>query len=53
MPSKLIAPLTYEGEGSCNRSVFEQWLSDKPIPELKSGQIVILDNGNASENRKN
>lgn len=39
---KLIAPLTFEG--SCNRSLFEQWLSEKLIPELKPGQSVILDN---------
>lgn len=39
---KLIAPLTWEG--SCNRAVFEQWLADKLVPELKAGQTVILDN---------
>ena len=39
---KLIAPLTFVG--SCNRSVFEQWLSEKLAPELNPGQTLILDN---------
>lgn len=39
---KLVAPLTFEG--ACNRLVFEKWLEEKLLPELKSGQTVILDN---------
>ena len=47
---KLIAPLTWEG--SCNRAVFEQWLSDKLVPELKVGQMVILDNASFHKSEK-
>lgn len=39
---KLIAPLTFEG--SCNRQVFEKWLTESLIPMLLPGQTVILDN---------
>lgn len=39
---KLLAPFTFEG--TCNRAVFEQWLSEKLLPTLKPGQTVILDN---------
>jgi transposase len=38
----LIAPFVFEG--SCNRSVFETYLEKVLIPQLKHGQIVILDN---------
>jgi transposase len=47
---KLIAPLTFVG--SCNRSLFEQWLAEKLIPELKSGQTVILDNATFHKSEK-
>lgn len=39
---KLIAPLTFEG--CCNRTIFEKWLSEKLLPELKPGLMIILDN---------
>lgn len=39
---QLIAPFTIEG--SCNRSVFEVWLTTCLIPLLKPGEWVILDN---------
>lgn len=48
---KLIAPLTFIG--SCNRSVFEKWLKEKLVPELKPGQTVILDNATFHKGRKN
>ena len=38
----LIAPFTVEG--SCNRVVFETWLSECLIPVLQPGQLIILDN---------
>ena len=47
---KLLAPLTFEG--SCNRAVFEQWLSEKLIPELKFGQTLILDNATFHKSEK-
>lgn len=47
---KLIAPLTLEG--SCNSSVFTQWLAEKLVPELKKGQILILDNASFHKSEK-
>lgn len=47
---KLIAPLTFEG--SCNLAVFEQWLSEKMLPELKPGQTIILDNATFHKSEK-
>ncbi len=39
---ELFAPFTVEG--ACNRNVFELWLSNCLIPNLKPGQILIIDN---------
>jgi hypothetical protein len=39
---ELIAPFTVEG--ACNRVVFETWLESCLVPNLKPGQVVILDN---------
>ncbi len=39
---KLFAPLTFEG--SCNRDLFEFWLSHCLIPQLNPGDIIIIDN---------
>jgi transposase len=39
---QLIAPFTVEG--SCNRIVFETWVSTCSLPVLKPGQAIILDN---------
>jgi transposase len=47
---KLIAPLTFEG--SCNRAVFEQWVCEKLVRELKFGQSVILDNATFHKSEK-
>lgn len=47
---KLIAPLTFVG--SCNRTVFEKWLAEKLLPELKLGQILILDNATFHKSEK-
>lgn len=46
----LIAPLTFEG--SCNRQVFEKWLEEMLIPQLKPGQVVILDNATFHKSEK-
>lgn len=35
-----------------NRAVFEQWLSEKLVPELKAGQTVILDNASFHKSEK-
>lgn len=38
----IIAPFCYKG--TCNTQLFNVWIRDFLIPELKSGQVVILDN---------
>lgn len=38
---KLLAPLTFQG--SCNRNLFEAWLTECLIPQLTSGDIIIID----------
>lgn len=40
--TQLLVPFTIEG--ACNRVVFETWLEKCLIPELKPGQILIIDN---------
>ena len=40
--AQLLAPFTIEG--ACNRVVFETWLETCLIPELKPGQILVIDN---------
>ena len=47
---KLVAPLTFEG--SCNRLIFEKWLEEKLLPELQSGQTVILDNASFHKSQR-
>lgn len=39
---KVFAPLTYEG--CCNRHVFETWLEKSLLPQLKPGDIIVIDN---------
>lgn len=39
---KIFAPLTFEG--SCNRDLFEFWLEYCLIPQLNSGDVIIIDN---------
>ena len=47
---KLIAPLTFIG--SCNRALFEKWLTEKLLPSLKIGQTLILDNATFHKSEK-
>ena len=39
---QLLAPFTFAG--SCNRAVFEMWLERCLIPELRPGQVLVVDN---------
>ena len=39
---KTIAPLVFNG--SCNREIFNKWVEQFLIKELKAGQTVIMDN---------
>ena len=39
---QILAPLCYSG--TCNTKLFNLWVRDFLVPELKPGQAVILDN---------
>jgi len=39
---KILAPMTFHG--SCNTELFVAWIKQMLIPELKPGQVVVLDN---------
>ena len=39
---KVFAPLTFQG--SCNRYLFEAWLTNCLLPKLEPGDIIIIDN---------
>lgn len=39
---KIIAPMCFKG--TCNTSVFNAWVEKVLLPELRPGQIVVLDN---------
>jgi len=39
---KLFAPMTFAG--SCNRNLFEMWLADCLLPQLQSGDTIVIDN---------
>ena len=30
--------------GSCNRDLFEMWLQESLLPQLQSGDVIIIDN---------
>ena len=38
----IFAPMTFNG--TCNRDLFEMWLEDCLLPQLKAGDIIIIDN---------
>ena len=39
---ELLAPMTFKG--SCNTNVVESWVEQCLVPQLKTGQVVIMDN---------
>jgi len=39
---KVFAPMTFEG--SCNRDLFEMWLSECLVPQLQPGDVIVIDN---------
>lgn len=38
---KLFAPMTFEG--SCNRDLFEVWLTEGLLPQLQAGDVIVID----------
>jgi transposase len=48
--NKPIAPLVFYG--SCNIKLFEAWVEQVLIKELKSGQVVIWDNATSINQKR-
>ena len=39
---KLFSPMIYQG--GCNRDLFEMWLEQGLLPQLKPGDVIVIDN---------
>lgn len=48
--SKILAPLCYKG--TCDTLLFNLWIEEFLVPELKPGQVVILDNATFHKSEK-
>lgn len=48
--NKSIAPMVFNG--SCNTKLFEDWVEQFLIKELKSGQVVVMDNAAFHKSQK-
>ncbi|WP_338140403.1 transposase [Candidatus Rhabdochlamydia porcellionis] len=48
--SNILAPFCYTG--TCNTQLFNMWLEQILIPELKPGQVVILDNASFHKSKE-
>ena len=48
--SKIIAPVIFEG--TCNKELFESYIEQMLVPELKPGQFVVMDNINFHKSEK-
>jgi transposase len=48
--NKSVAPLVFNG--SCNTELFENWLEQFLVQELKPGQVVIMDNASFHKSHK-
>jgi transposase len=48
--NKAIAPMVFNG--SCNAQIFEIWVEEFLIKELKVGQVVIMDNATFHKSKK-
>ena len=48
--NKAIAPMVFNG--SCNTQLFEAWVAQFLIKELKPGQVVIIDNASFHKSQR-
>jgi len=48
--SKIIAPFCYNG--TCDTTLFNIWIEKFLIPELKPGQVIIMDNASFHKSQK-
>lgn len=47
---KVLAPFCYQG--TCNSDLFNMWIQDFLVPDLKPGQVVIWDNATFHKSEK-
>lgn len=47
---QIIAPMCFKG--TCNTELFNAWVEQSLIPELRAGQVVILDNATFHKSKK-
>ena len=47
---KILAPMIFNG--TCNAKLFESWVEQFLIKELKKGQMVIMDNASFHKSKK-
>lgn len=48
--NKLMAPCTFEG--TCNNELFTQYVENILLPELKAGNVLVLDNASFHKSKK-
>jgi transposase len=48
--NRILAPFCYQG--TCNTDLFNMWLKEFLIPELKQGQVIILDNASFHKSKE-
>ena len=48
--SEALAPFTFYG--SCNTDIFNLWVEKVLLPELKPGQVIVLDNATFHKSKK-
>jgi len=46
----VMAPMTFEGY--CDTSLFEAWVEQQLVPELKPGQVVVMDNASFHKSQR-
>jgi len=47
---QVIAPLTFQGY--CNTSLMEVWVEQILVPELRPGQVVVMDNASFHKSQR-
>lgn len=48
--ARILAPFCYQG--TCNTDLFNFWLERYLIPELKPGQVIVMDNATFHKSQK-
>jgi len=48
--TKIMAPMCFQG--TCNTLLFDLWIEELLVPQLKPGQVVIMDNASFHKSKK-